>query len=50
MVYFFEFLRNNIGFSRIGRINLKNTTEKKIKTPNIIIPIKNKTIIHFPPV
>ena len=47
MNYFFELLSNRIGFSRIGRINLSKEKKLYIKTPNIIIPIKNVLMKQF---
>lgn len=40
MVYFFELVKNQIGFSRIGKINFHNSIKKSISTPNIVIPFK----------
>jgi hypothetical protein len=47
MNYFFELLSNRIGFSRIGRINLSKEKKLYIKTPNILIPIKNVLMKQF---
>ena len=43
MDFFFELLKNRIGFSRIGRINLLGT-QKPIKTPTLVIPF-NKVLM-----
>ncbi|MFX1426206.1 MAG: DUF5591 domain-containing protein [Promethearchaeota archaeon] len=47
MSNFFELLENRIGFSRIGRINLSKDKKLYIRTPNIIIPIKNVLMKQF---
>ncbi|MFW9821333.1 MAG: DUF5591 domain-containing protein [Candidatus Thorarchaeota archaeon] len=44
---FFEQLENRIGFSRIGRINFSKSNKLHIRTPNIIIPIKNVLMKQF---
>ncbi|MHA1932965.1 MAG: DUF5591 domain-containing protein [Promethearchaeota archaeon] len=40
-------LENRIGFSRIGRINISNEKKLYIRTPNVIIPIKNILMKQF---
>ncbi|MFX1488037.1 MAG: DUF5591 domain-containing protein [Promethearchaeota archaeon] len=47
MYSFFELLANKIGFSRIGRIKLSKDRNLYIKTPTIIIPIKNILMKQF---
>ncbi|MFX1455342.1 MAG: DUF5591 domain-containing protein [Promethearchaeota archaeon] len=47
MSNFFEQLENRIGFSRIGRINFSKKNKLYIRTPNIIIPIKNILMKQF---
>jgi archaeosine synthase len=47
MSNFFELLENRIGFSRIGRINLSKERELYIRTPTVIIPIKNVLMKQF---
>jgi archaeosine synthase len=44
MDFFYEILKNRIGFSRVGRIN-EIGSSKPVKTPNIVIPI-NKTLMN----
>ncbi len=38
MVYFFELIKNGMGFSRIGKIKLSKSFKNSMNTPNIIIP------------
>ncbi|KKK44951.1 hypothetical protein LCGC14_1111410 [marine sediment metagenome] len=47
MTFFFELIENRIGFSRIGRVNLSKEKKLYIKTPNILIPIKNILMKQF---
>ncbi|MHA2132102.1 MAG: DUF5591 domain-containing protein, partial [Promethearchaeota archaeon] len=47
MSHFFELLKNRIGFSRIGRLNLAKEKKLYIRTPNILIPIKNVLMKQF---
>ncbi|MFX1279769.1 MAG: DUF5591 domain-containing protein [Promethearchaeota archaeon] len=47
MSNFFELLENRIGFSRIGRMNLSKDKKFFIRTPNVIIPIKNVLMKQF---
>jgi archaeosine synthase len=47
MSHFFEILENRIAFSRIGRINLSKERNLYIRTPNVIIPIKNVLMKQF---
>jgi len=41
MNFFFEILVKQIGYSRLGRISLSESSENYIYTPNIIIPLKS---------
>ncbi|MHA1985944.1 MAG: DUF5591 domain-containing protein [Promethearchaeota archaeon] len=47
MSNFFELLENRIGFSRIGRINFSKGEKLFIRTPNVVIPIKNVLMKQF---
>ncbi|KKN62795.1 hypothetical protein LCGC14_0508560 [marine sediment metagenome] len=47
MTFFFELIENRIGFSRIGRVNLSKEKKLYLKTPNILIPIKNILMKQF---
>ncbi|MHA2088097.1 MAG: DUF5591 domain-containing protein [Promethearchaeota archaeon] len=47
MSHFFELLENRIGLSRIGRINLSKERNLYIRTPNVVIPIKNVLMKQF---
>ena len=47
MSNFFELLENRVGYSRIGRINLSKNNKLFIRTPNVIIPIKNVLMKQF---
>jgi len=47
MSNFFEVLEKRIGFSRIGRLNLSKERKLYIRTPNVIIPIKNVLMKQF---
>ncbi|TXT58457.1 MAG: Archaeosine synthase [Promethearchaeota archaeon] len=47
MNFFFELLKNRAGFSRIGRMYLSRTDDKYVRTPNILIPIKEILMRHF---
>ncbi|MFW9940695.1 MAG: DUF5591 domain-containing protein [Candidatus Thorarchaeota archaeon] len=44
---FFELLESRIGFSRIGRMSLSKEKKLYIRTPNVIIPIKNVLMKQF---
>ena len=44
---FFELLKSRIGFSRIGRMSLSKEKKLYIRTPNVIIPIKNVLMKQF---
>jgi len=46
MDFFFELLKNRIGFSRIGRINLLGS-QKPIKTPTLVIPFNRVLMEDF---
>ncbi|MFX1434721.1 MAG: DUF5591 domain-containing protein, partial [Promethearchaeota archaeon] len=41
MNYFFEILNKRIGYSRVGRIKLSKEPKKYVKTPNVILPMRN---------
>lgn len=41
MNHFYEILHKKIGYSRIGRIILSKDSKKYIKTPNVVIPMRN---------
>lgn len=41
MTHFYEILNKKIGYSRIGRIILSKDSKKYVKTPNVIIPMRN---------
>ena len=41
MIPFFEVINSKIGFSRIGRLSISKNPRRYVKTPNIVIPIKN---------
>jgi archaeosine synthase len=41
MKYFYELIRKQIGYSREGRIVLSKESKKYIKTPALIVPMKN---------
>lgn len=47
MNFFFELLKTRAGFSRIGRMYLSKTDDKYVRTPNILIPIK-EILMHQP--
>jgi len=47
MSNFFELLENRIGFSRIGRMSLSKEKKLYIRTPNVVIPIKNVLMKQF---
>ncbi len=41
MNYFYEILNKRIGYSRVGRIKLSKEPKKYVKTPNVILPMRN---------
>ena len=41
MPHFFEVITSKIGFSRMGRLLISKNPRRYVKTPNLIIPIKN---------
>jgi len=47
MSIFFDLIETRIGFSRIGRMNLSKEKKLFIRTPNVIIPIKNVLMKQF---
>jgi archaeosine synthase len=47
MSIFFELLESRIGFSRIGRMSLSKEKKLFIRTPNVILPIKNVLMKQF---
>ena len=41
MNYSYEILNKRIGYSRVGRIKLSKEPKKYVKTPNVILPMRN---------